>query len=222
VKTPDKNAKADGSRQKKQYLALGGLSAVLVAVIAIQFGSGGDAATPAASAMTEPAAPVPEDGTVDDTASTTPPPVPAAADNPVLSQPVPETKLARSPFSNFWSTAPAGTPAAAVAIAAPAPTITLNATMPREAAGLAVIDGQLRFQGDSIQGWLLAEVRPRAVRLQATTGESVVVEMPLIVGRVTVPVLAPPAASLAPAAPGSLEDPAAPGAPVDPATPADG
>ncbi len=186
MKTPEKSAKPDNGKQQKQLLALGGLSAVFVAVLVIQFGGGSSA--PAASAMT---APSPDEATADPVeaggaeAAPAGAPIPVAKNNAVLSEPIAAGTTARSPFSNFWSVTPTNGTTNVPAISAP--TITVNATMPSDTAGLAVIDGQLHFVGDSIQGWSLAEVSPRSVTLRAPAGETVVVAMPLLVGRLALP-----------------------------------
>ena len=182
MKTSEKSSKPDASRQKKQLIALGGLSAVFAAVLAIQFGGGESA--PEAAALTAPAAGDPAAGAVEAPAVAAEPeatPIPVAKDNPVLAATSAEPTLKRSPFSNFWNVAPTGIKGA---VASSAPTVTLNATMPGEDSGLAVIDGQLRFVGDSIQGWSLDSVSARSVTLRAPTGEQLLVSMPLLVGKI--------------------------------------
>jgi hypothetical protein len=187
VKSPEKPAKNHAAKQKQQIIALGGLSAVFAAVLAIQFG-GGEAPPPAA-AMTAPA-PGPSGEVAESSgasADEAPPavPVPVAKDNPVLAEPVADASIKRSPFSNFWSVTPTTTRTTAPSLSAP--TITLNATMPSESRGLAVIDGALLFVGDTVQGWSLASVGPRSVTLQAPAGETVVIDMPLLVGQRELP-----------------------------------
>jgi hypothetical protein len=189
VKNADKSAKPSNGKQKKQLIMLGGLSAVFAAVLAIQFS--GTEAEPAVAAMTAPA-PAPATGTPDVAAAAEAPsgtPIPVAKDNTVLAEPLADATIKRSPFSNFWNNAPKATTSSVVPTLN-APTITLNATMPSDVAGIAVIDGQLHFVGDSIQGWSLAEVSPRSVTLRAPAGETVVVDMPLLVGKRALPAAA--------------------------------
>lgn len=187
MKSSEKSARPGAGKQKKQMMALGGLVAVFGAVLAIQFGGGG--AAPAAAAMTaptpDPANAVVISGSETTAAAPSAPSLPVAKDNPVLAEAVGDTAIKRSPFSNFWSVTP--TTSRSTAPTLNAPNITLNATMPSEVRGIAVIDGTLRFVGDSIQGWSLASVGPRSVTLQAPAGETVVVDMPLLVGRLAVP-----------------------------------
>jgi hypothetical protein len=179
VKTPDKNPKAGAAKQKKQLLVLTGLSAVFAAVLAIQF-SGDGKETFEVAALAEPATTSPEGGTESESEAPAVA-VPVAKDNPVLSKPTSDVPPARSPFSNFWNVAPTGTTTEGMPALA-APSITVNATMPSETSGLAIIDGELRITGDMIQGWQLAEVHPRSVMLRAASGETVVVNMPLLAG----------------------------------------
>ncbi len=67
------------------------------------------------------------------------------------------------------------------------PSVTLNATMPSAVRALAVIDGELHFVGDTIQGWELADVQPRSIVLRSPAHATVTIEMPLLSGASPVP-----------------------------------
>ena len=182
--------KPEASKQKKQLVILGGLVGVLGMVLAVQFG-GSEPAPPVAAATENPVVgsasqPAPA-GVPAATAAApaAPAPVEAVDDNEVLSEPA-TGAFSRSPFANFWSNASASAPSASQADV-PAPVMTLSATMPADSQGLAVIDGQLHFLGDSIQGWQLTEIRPRAVVLRSPTDATIVVEMPVLVGKLDLP-----------------------------------
>jgi hypothetical protein len=110
------------------------------------------------------------------------------ADNPVLSRPVEGVGLSRSPFASFWNVAKEGTAAGSAVPAIAPPSITLNATMPSDTRALAVIDGELHFVGDLIQGWELAEIGARRIVLRAADASSLTFEMPLLSGARAVPV----------------------------------
>ena len=189
-----KNAEApnkpEASKQKKQLIILGSLVGVLGMVLAVQFG-GSEPEPPVAAATASPVAgaesqPVAAGGAAPVAAApAAPEPVATAEDNAVLSQPV-EGAFSRSPFANFWSNATASAPSSSQADV-PAPVMTLSATMPADSHGLAVIDGQLHFLGDSIQGWQLTEIRPRAVVLRSPADATIVVEMPVLVGKLDLP-----------------------------------
>ena len=178
MKTPEKNSKSDSKKQKKQLIMLGGLAAVFVAVMMTQFGGPKPEYEVAALAVAPDAV-----QPVTDAAPS--PDAPEAKDNPVLSAPSSDEGLKRSPFSNFWN----GPSSNSTAVPdATAPSVTVNATMPSATKGMAVIDGELHFVGDTIGGWQLAEVRPRAIVLRGPTANSqVVIDMPLLVGKVALP-----------------------------------
>lgn len=197
MKTPEKNAKPDAKKQKKQIVALGALSAVFVAVMLVQFG-GSKPQQPevaALAAVPDAAAPAAAD------AAAAPVVAPVAQDNSVLSAPTTTADMKRSPFSNFWSAPSSGTKATVADVAAPR--VTVNATLPSATRGMAIIDGELHFVGDTIGGWQLAEVRPRAIVLHGPTPTSeVVVDMPLLAGKIALPdASAPDAKAASPAAP---------------------
>jgi len=192
VKAKEKNARPENSAQKMQLAVLGSLLAVLGVVLAVQFGGSDPSAEPVASAASAsategqaqpaaaPAAPVAD-------AATAPAPLLAAADNPVLSQPVQGEGLAKSPFSSFWNVARDGATASAAASEIAPPSITVNATMPSSTRALAVIDGELHFVGDLIQGWELTEIGARRVVLRSAGKTSMSFEMPLLSGARAVP-----------------------------------
>jgi hypothetical protein len=198
VKAKEKNAKPEGRSQKTQVLVLGGLLAVLGVVIAVQFGGGDPASGPVASATSAPpdvgaAQPsvAPAAPSAPATPATSAAPAPsspsAVADNPVLSEPLEDEGLSRSPFTSFWNVAREGAVAGAVVPAIAPPSITLNATMPSDTRALAVIDGELHFVGDLIQGWELAEIGTRRIVLRSPDRSSVTFEMPLLSGARVVP-----------------------------------
>jgi len=201
VKPKEKNAKSEAGRQKKQLMILGGLVVVLGIVMAIQFGgshpdaeaaalaqspsdpasiaqqlASDPAAAAAAAGMPAPAAPA---------QSAPSGPSGAVSDNPVLSSPVEGEGLLRSPFAGFWNVAmPSGMSSAASgggADIAP-PSFVLNATMPSASQGLAVIDGEMHYVGDFIQGWQLTEVQARRILLTSPSRAIVTVDMPLMSG----------------------------------------
>jgi len=193
VKAKDKNPRPEGSgKQQKQLLVLGGLVAVLGVVVAVQFGGSDPAAGAAALSAPEPGAPVAAAAAAPaaPVAVAAPEPAtPAVADNPVLSQPVEDTGLTKSPFANFWNVAKGADPAiagAAVPELAP-PSVTLSATMPSATRALAVIDGEMRFVGDLIEGWELAEIQPRRIVLRSPGKATFEVEMPLLSGARALP-----------------------------------
>lgn len=198
VKAKEKNAKPEVRSQKMQVIILGGLLAVLGVVIAVQFGGGDPASAPVASALGAPpgagAAPpsaAPAASSAPATGGATAVPAPssptAVADNPVLSQPLAEEGLSRSPFTSFWNVAREGAAAGSVVPAIAPPSITLNATMPSDSRALAVIDGEMHFVGDVIQGWELAEIGARRIVLRSPDRASVTFEMPLLSGVRAVP-----------------------------------
>jgi hypothetical protein len=200
VKAKEKNAKPQGRSQKTQLLVLGSLLAVLGVVVAVQFGGGDPSAGPVASAASAPpdasapqpsAAPAapsaPAAPAVAAAATSVPSAASAVADNPVLSQPLEDAGLPKSPFASFWNVAKEGASAGSVVPAIAPPSITLNATMPSDTRALAVIDGEMHFVGDLIQGWELAEIGSRRVVLRSADRSSVTFEMPLLSGARAVP-----------------------------------
>jgi hypothetical protein len=193
VKAKDKNAKPDAGKQKKQLLMLGGLVAVLGVVVAVQFG--GSEPTPEVAALAQdPAAIAAASSAPEAGAAAASSPQPAAptsnvSDNPVLSQPVEAESLPRSPFANFWNVAASGGSAVAGPLPDIAPpVVTLNATLPSDTRALAVIDGELYFVGDMVQGWELSDVQPRRIMLRSPSQAMVTIDMPLLAGSVAVPV----------------------------------
>jgi len=219
VKAKDKNAKPDANKQKKQLLMLGGLVVMLGIVIAVQFGGSEPEATAEALAPPPDPAAIAQELATDPAAAAAAlgeeaPAAPAAsspasvasgssvADNPVLSEPVAGEAegegLLRSPFANFWSVAtPAATTGEVVEIAPPS--IILNATLPSAHRALAVIDGEMHFVGDVVQGWEVAEVLERRIVLRSPSQATVTIEMPILVGPRALPAaLASPAAQAAP------------------------
>jgi hypothetical protein len=171
VKTKDAGKSKGWSKQKKQFVVLGGLSVVLVGVMVVQF-RGGDneyqvaaLSQDAVSAAAEPAA-----------SEAAPPAAPVAKDNAVLSQVPAEAELARNPFTNFWSR---DTNSGDTAAIVPPPAVVLGMTIPGGNRPVAVIDGQLHFVGDLVQGWTLEAVHARSIVLRSPAQEQLVVEMPL-------------------------------------------
>ena len=192
MKTRETNARDSGeangkprkagasSKQRTQMIVLAGLSAVLVAVVVGQFGGSEteyEVAALAADAMIAPEADIEPDDVAVELA-------PRARDNPVLSKPPSEAGLQRNPFENFWSREATG---AGAVQRLPPPQIAVGMTLPGSTRPLAIIDGRLRFVGETIQGWTLAEVRPRAVVLQSPAEERLVVEMPVHLRAVVIP-----------------------------------
>lgn len=171
MKTKDAGKSKEWSKQKKQFVVLGGLSVVLVGVMVVQF-RGGDGEYEVAALSEDAVASAQEpEASVAATPAT-----PAAKDNAVLSELPPDEDLPRNPFTSFWArdtnqadTAP---------IIAP-PAIVLGMTIPGGNRPVAVIDGQLHLVGDVVQGWTLEAVHARSVVLRSPTQEQIVVEMPL-------------------------------------------
>ncbi len=192
MKDKDKNSRRDAGKQKKQLLMLGGLVVVLGAVVAVQFG-GSEPGLEVAALAQEPAPDVAAAPAAPDAApaaaASSPAPATSVADNPVLSQPVPGDSLPRSPFSNFWNVASTGTTSGPLPEIAP-PSVTLNATLPSETRALAVVDGELFFVGDTIQGWELADVQERRIVLRSPSQAMVTIEMPLLSGVRVIPAAA--------------------------------
>ena len=159
------------SKQKKQFVALGALTLMLVVVVVFQFRDKETDYQVAALAEDAVAAPV------EAQAEAAPAePAPVAQDNAVLSQAPAEPELARNPFTSFWQReATDGN----VASSYPRPTVALGITIPGGERPVAVIDGELRFVGDLVQGWTLESVQARSVVLRSPAQEQLVVEMPL-------------------------------------------
>ena len=200
MKAKEKNAKSEAGKQKKQLMILGGLVVVLGIVMAIQFGGShpdadaaalappSDPASIAQQLASDPAAAAAAAGMPAPTApaqSAAAGPSGAVSDNPVLSSPVEGEGLLRSPFAGFWNVAmPSGMSSSASgggADIAP-PSFVLNATMPSASQGLAVIDGEMHYVGDFIQGWQLTEVQARRILLTSPSRAIVTVDMPLMSG----------------------------------------
>jgi hypothetical protein len=197
VKPKDKSGKADAAKQKKQLMILGGLVVVLGIIMAIQFGghkpdeaaastappsdpasvaqqlASDPAAAAAAAGMPAPAAPAP--------AAPAAPPR-AVSDNPVLSSPVEGEGLLRSPFAGFWNVSMPSGGGGAVPVGSDVapPNMVLNATMPSAQHPLAVIDGEMHFVGDIIQGWQLTEIQARRILLTSPSRATVAVDMALM------------------------------------------
>jgi hypothetical protein len=167
-------------KQKTQLIVLVVLSLLLVGVVAMQLRGSSteyEVAALAVGAMLAPEAEAaPELAAAEEQ--------PRARDNPVLSAPPADEGLERNPFANFWNNQVAGKDAAQNV---PPPQVALGMTMPGSTRPLAIIDGRMRFVGEAIQGWTLAEVRPRAVVLQSPAEERLVVEMLVHLPTVVVP-----------------------------------
>jgi len=179
VKTKDAGKGKGWTKQKKQLVALGALTLGLVVVLVVQF-HGGETeyqvaalSQEAADAATEPQA-----------AETAAPAAAEPHDNPVLSQAPAEKDLDRNPFKSFWSR---DTTEGQANTLIPPPSVVLGITIPGGDRPVAVIDGQLHFLGDTVQGWKLEEVRPRAVVLRSPSQEQLVVEMPLFHSELVLP-----------------------------------
>ncbi|MFT7462787.1 MAG: hypothetical protein ACI9EF_001129 [Pseudohongiellaceae bacterium] len=192
MRTPQiKQPAAAAGHQKKQLMMLGGLSIVLVAVVALQFGQ--DAA-PVAQALTEsessPAAPA--SAPVSSSAAAAAHPLELSS-NLALSEPdATVNDLNPGAFDSFWSLSE---PAETSVEEAPPPSIRLSATLiGREGAlDVAVIDGTVHYVGDNIQGWSLNSITSREVSLRSPSNRVVSVAMPLF--RPTPPPVANPVAA---------------------------
>lgn len=159
------------SKQKKQFVALGALTLMLVVVVVLQFR--GQETDYEVAALAEDAVAAPVEAPAEAAPAE---PAPVAQDNAVLSQAPEEAELARNPFTSFWSREPKD---GNVASSYPPPAIVLGITSPGGERPLAVIDGELHFVGDLVQGWTLESVQARSVVLRSPAQEQVVVEMPL-------------------------------------------
>ena len=95
---------------------------------------------------------------------------------PCSARPRPKPSSSRNPFTSFWNR---DTGQGEVAAMVPPPSIVLGMTIPGGNRPVAVIDGQLHFVGDLVQGWTLEAVHPRSVVLRSPISEQLVVEMPL-------------------------------------------
>ena len=174
------------SKQKKQFVALGALTLVLGVVLVLQFRNKEQDFQVAALAQDAAAAPVEAQPEAAPAA-----PAPEAKDNAVLSQAPAEPDLARNPFTSFWQRE---TSDSNVAASYPRPTVVLGITIPGGERPVAVIDGELHFVGDLVQGWTLESVQARSVVLRSPAQEQLVVEMPLF-HRELLPSAAEPAGS---------------------------
>jgi hypothetical protein len=176
--TAKKSNKSDAAKQKKQLVMLGCLSVVLVGAMIMQFGAGEPEFEVAALAeLASNALTGPDES---DEAK----PAAAVSDNDILSAPSEFEEFGGNPFSNFWNVASESSKGMAEVVP---PSVTLNATLASERHGLAIIDGQLRSVGDSIDGWMLHEVRARAIVLRSPKADEIVVEMPLLQASVVLP-----------------------------------
>jgi len=174
VKT--KTGKTQGwSKQKQQFVALGALTLLLAVVIGLQFRE--SETEYQVAALSEDAVAVTDAPAVEESAA---PAEPEAQDNPVLSQAPAEPELGGNPFSSFWNRE---TKEDAAPTTFPAPSVVLGITIPGGDRPVAVIDGELRFVGDVVQGWKLEEVHARSVVLRSPAQEQLVVEMPLLFQR---------------------------------------
>ena len=164
------------SKNKMQLIVLGGLGAVLVGVLVIQFGGGeegggapGAVATPAvALAQTSPSA-----------ASTAPTEFVPGEENEALS--ARGIGVRKNPFGEFWASDEPEV-VETVAPVAPPPSMTVNGTLTSGKTPIAIIDGQVRHVGDVISGWTLVGVEQRSVRMRSPTGATKTYEMPLLPG----------------------------------------
>jgi hypothetical protein len=179
VKT--KAAKHQGwSKQKKQFVALGALTLLLAVVIGMQFRE--SETEYQVAALSEDAVAVTDAPAVEASDS---PAEPEAHDNPVLSQAPAEPTLGGNPFTSFWNRETSTSTAAPSSF--PAPSVVLGITIPGGDRPVAVIDGDLHFVGDLVQGWRLEEVHARSVVLRSPAQEQLVVEMPLFQSSLVVP-----------------------------------
>lgn len=181
---------APANGEKGKLIALGGLSLVLVGVLYVQFGGSDDAGS---VELTDTAS-VAADENVAHAASAPPSSDPIADAkvavveiNERLSEPAEEESIEGNPFSNFWAEPTEAAPVEQVE-ELQAPTVTLNGTLVGMGdQPVALIDGQLRFVGDSIGGWRITEVASRSITLQAPTEESIEVSMPVINAQIRIP-----------------------------------
>jgi hypothetical protein len=147
------------------------LSALLAVVLVVQLKDGQaeyEVAALAEDAAVADAEPAPAEAAAEA--------LPAPQDNAVLSQAPPELETLQNTFTSFWNR---GAAEAAPETIAPPPSVVLALTIPGGEHPVAVVDGSLRFLGDRVQGWILAEVRPRAIVLRSPAGQQLVVEMPV-------------------------------------------
>ena len=93
--------------------------------------------------------------------------------------------LASNPFTSFWNRESSGGTSAPPTF--PTPSVVLGITIPGGDRPLAVIDGELRFVGDVVQGWRLEEVHARSVVLRSPAQEQHVVEMPVFQAALVLP-----------------------------------
>ena len=178
MRTPQvKKPNAGGSHQKRQLSILAVLAVVLVAVVALQFGqssapvalasTGGEGAAGSAVALKTAGAA----GDVGNPLELT--------DNLALSGSADSgAGLNPGAFDSFWSF---NEPVDTGVDELPAPTIVLSATLIGREGELdvAVIDGNLHYVGDMLQGWSLDSISSRAVTLRSSSNRVVEVAMPL-------------------------------------------
>ncbi len=184
MKNPPNNAaKIQAAKQKKQLMMLGVLALVLVAVLFVQFGS--EDGAPEIVAMAAPEEHFNADASDDEAVVLNV--AGPVADNSVLNQAPDYEGMTTNPFKNFWNTPVEDAPEVVQEVMPPS--VVLNGTLTADAeVPMALIDGSLRFIGDDVGGWELAEVRSRSVILRAPTQEWVVVEMPLLRAEIHAPV----------------------------------
>lgn len=187
MKTKDAGKSNGWSRQKQQFVSLGVLSVVLVAVMVLQFRDGETDFQVAALSQEAVLAGV--EPPTDEAAAAAPAVVQG---NPVLSQAPAELELTHNPFTSFWSR---GTSDGSSEAISPRPSVVLGMTIPGGDRPVAVIDGELRFVGDLVQGWTLEAVHARAIVLRSPSQEQFVVEMPLFRRELVPPALAAPDAA---------------------------
>ncbi|HZL99873.1 MAG TPA: hypothetical protein VFD43_06440 [Planctomycetota bacterium] len=179
MKTKDSRKRQGWSKQKQQFAALGALSLLLAVVLVLQFRGG--------EAELEVAALAPDAVDAAAQAQVVEAPVQAAPvvqDNAVLSQAPAELELPANPFKSFWSHDTGDGQSAAML---PPPSVVLGITIPGGERPVAVIDGELLFVGDTVQGWTIEEVRPRAVVLRSPSQQQAVVEMPIFRSELVLP-----------------------------------
>lgn len=173
MKTPDVPEASGMAKDKKQLLVLGGLSLVLLAVMAMQFGDDGAAPESAPESMPVAAAATSLPGAPEAVARPAEP-----VSNPVLSADPTGGGVNDGVLESFWDVA---TPMEAKVEEAPPPSITVNATLISPGASpLAVIDGRLHRAGDTIGGWSISEIGVRQVSLRSPSDRAVTVSMPLL------------------------------------------
>lgn len=174
---PNQAAARAKKKQTVQLVIMLGLLAVLASVWLPLMGE--DETAAASTAAPAPAAVA---ASSDDAASAAPADgesaeVPAQANDVLSGAPNPDG-LIRSPFANFWKNA-TGAPEVPVEEIKP-PTVKLTATASNGHVPIAVVDGQLRYVGDSVQGWELSSIGERRIELRSPNNTSISFEMPLL------------------------------------------